>query len=497
MNTVVTFKPSVHQQRVFDFITDGKGSAIIEAVAGAGKTTTILQALRLIPATKSVIFLAFNRSIAEELKSKVPSHATAATFHSKGMGAWLKFAGKNVKVDASKVRQILRNTLGEEELEMYGSFAAKLVGLAKGAGLGFLVPDTEEQWYELVDHYGMELDTEGAEVARGVSIARRALARSVEVANVTIDYDDMLYMPLIKNLRFWQHDWVFVDEAQDTNAVQRALLKRMLKPTGRLVAVGDPHQAIYGFRGADSSAMKRMAQAFNCCTLPLTVSYRCPRAVVAAAQEYVTHIEAHPAAPEGTVQQLGEYGAELFSSKDAILCRNVAPLVDTAYSLMTKGVGCRVLGREIGQGLTNLIGKMKARDIETLETRLASYCEREMAKYLSKDQEQQAQAVEDKVGCITMFINRLPENDRTIGRLRGEIEKLFTDNGAGLLTLSTVHKSKGLEWDTVYLLEKDEYMPSKYARQKWQQEQEINLIYVAFTRAKNRLFFINRPDWDK
>jgi superfamily I DNA/RNA helicase len=62
----------------------------------------------------------------------------------------------------------------------------------------------------------------------------------------------------------------------------------------------------------------------------------------------------------------------------------------------------------------------------------------------------------------------------------------------GCLTLCTVHKAKGLEWNRVYIL--DEFlMPSKYARQAWQQQQETNLQYVAVTRAKQELKFIYTP----
>ena len=58
---------------------------------------------------------------------------------------------------------------------------------------------------------------------------------------------------------------------------------------------------------------------------------------------------------------------------------------------------------------------------------------------------------------------------------------------ARVLTLSTIHKSKGREWDRVFILGRTRYLPSPWARKEWQQLQEKNLEYVALTRAKDTL----------
>jgi superfamily I DNA/RNA helicase len=75
--------------------------------------------------------------------------------------------------------------------------------------------------------------------------------------------------------------------------------------------------------------------------------------------------------------------------------------------------------------------------------------------------------------------------------LKATIERMFGNTKPGerptTIVLSTVHKSKGREWDRVYILGRDQLMPSRYARQDWQVQQELNLIYVAITRAKAEL----------
>jgi len=504
----MSFKPSIHQQRIYDFVRTGSGSAKIEAVAGSGKTTTIVEAVKFIPRSDTVTFLAFNKKIADELKSRLPEHVRAATFHSQGLGAW-RYAVKSVGAPlANKTVQLANRHLSAEEFSRVGSCAIALVGKAKGAGIGAIVEDTVAAWKDLSDRFDIYPERAGASIEEAIQAARRLLSASIDVAKTRpscIDFDDMLFMPLVENVSFFQTDWLIVDESQDTNAVQLALLRRMLRPGGRLIAVGDTRQAIYGFRGADSEAMTNLGTAFNCQTFPLSISYRCSRSVVRLAQTVVPHIEASATAPEGEVVldvRTSETGGfttgnpekatdeRPFLPTDAILCRNTAPLVSLAYRLISKGVGCRVLGREIGAGLVVLIKSMKAKNVDKLTEKLNVYADREISKLLSKGQETKAEAVRDRVDCIATVIESLDENHRTIPAVCDSIQNLFVDTGTGMLTLCTVHKSKGLEWDRVFIY-LAKLMPSKWARQAWQQEQESNLRYVAYTRAKKSLYFLN------
>ncbi|MEW6385955.1 MAG: ATP-dependent helicase [Thermodesulfobacteriota bacterium] len=488
----MSFKPSKYQKAIFDFVRDGSGSAIIEAVAGSGKTTTIVKSLDLIPPDRSVLFLAFNKGIADELKSRVPRHVRAATFHSQGFAAWRKYVGKNLVVDPKKTQKLIREMMDPREEELYGPFVSRLVGLAKSVGMSYLMPDEPREWSELINYFNVYLDSEDAKEEEGIEMAQAVLEESIEKAPEVVDYDDMLFMPLLKEVTFWPHDFVFVDEAQDTNAVQAALLKRMLRPQGRLIAVGDPHQAIYGFRGADSNAMDNIADDFLCIRLPLSVSYRCPQAIVRAAREYVPHIEAYPGAPMGSVRDLGgQYKPDIFTKEDAILCRKNAPLVAMAYHLIGHGMPCKILGREIGKGLARLIGRMQAINLDQLLQKLLHYENRELKRCAERDQPEKAQEITDKVNSIMVLIENLPEDKQTLEGLLSEVERIFSDNGEGTLVLSTIHKAKGLEFPRVFILNRD-LMPSKWARTPWQQRQEINLIYVAYTRAKEELNFITR-----
>lgn len=209
-------------------------------------------------------------------------------------------------------------------------------------------------------------------------------------------------------------------------------------------------------------------------------------------------ILSHPSAPLGSVLALPNYTTDAFVPSAAILCRNTAPLITFAYGLLTRSVACRVLGREIGKGLTSLIDKLNAKGIPQLEEKLDLYRTREVTKALAKGQDSAAAAIDDKCDCIGVFIRNLRETERTISALVRKIESLFSDDGSavGVLTLATIHKSKGLEWPLVFLLDRD-LIPSKYARQDWQKRQEFNLLYVAVTRAKLDLRYISSGCWQK
>lgn len=486
------FKPSPYQQALFDFISSGRGSAIVEAVAGSGKTTTIVKALDLIPLHRNVCFLAFNKSIADELKSRVPSNVVASTFHSAGFRAWAS-RNRGVRLDDRKVNKIIYDLFSDHKdlYKKYASYIIKMVSLAKQRGIGCLVPDSVTEWQSLANHFEVDLervDDYEVDEIEAIHYCSRVLGDSIETSDHVIDYNDMIYMPILADLPLYKYNYVFIDEAQDTNNVRREIASRMLFPDSRLIAVGDTHQAIYGFTGADSDSMQLIQNAFNCKIFPLSISYRCSKSIVTKAKEIVPEIEFNESSPEGSVETV-KYKKELFSSNDVILCRNTAPIISLAYDLISDGVGCKVLGTEIGRGLCSLIEKLEPTDIDDLYDKLSQYEQKEVTYFMKKDMEERAQTVRDKVTCIETIARNLKLSNNTIEALMIEINNLFSDQTKGILTLSTVHKAKGLEWDRVFIY-KPELMPSRYARQDWQKLQEQNLIYVAITRAKMNLFYI-------
>lgn len=502
---------SPQQQAIYTNVEKGNKNLIVEAVAGSGKTTTLIEAVRRMRG--SVAFLAYNKKIAEEIKTrleKVPTSARvkAGTFHSFGFGAVMK-ALPGTKMDDKKMMKI---AAGQEVPQELQAFALQCVSLAKQSAIGVITSfDDDAAWQRLVDHYDVddllltnpfkrdefseaEMD---ARVQEGLRWARQLLKKSVDTDKIGFDYDDMIYAPLVHDMRMWLNQWVLIDEAQDTNPARRAFAKKILAPGGRLLAVGDPRQAIYGFTGADNDALDIIAREFSAVRLPLTVSYRCAKAVVAQAQTVVDHIQAAPNAPEGSFGMItmGEFANDHhvgLGPDDAVLCRNTKPLVELAFDLIRKGIGCHVEGKDIGRGLVALVKKWKkAVTVGDLLERLDDHLTRQTERFMVKGQELKAESLADRVETIKVIASGLPD-DEPLAILVSRINDLFEDTEPGSLarhvTLSTIHKSKGREWERVYILGRNKFMPSKFARQQWQMAQETNLAYVAITRAKRWLW---------
>lgn len=495
---------SVQQNTIFDWVENGFGNAIVIAVAGAGKTTTLVEAIKRMGDSR-VALCAYNRKIADELKAKVFGQGRfVGTFHSFGFSAWRQVA-KNVQVDDKKMWNILETEEFSKVPEIMHGFVVKLVGLAKNQAIGVLQSIADrDAWFDIVDHFDLDMELcqngevpENLEqlVSQGITVAQMALQASIKMALDVIDYDDMLYMPLQGKVKMWTYDWVLIDEAQDTNPARRCLAKKMLKPGGRLIAVGDPYQAIYGFTGADNDSLDIIKKEFNAKELPLTITYRCPKAVVRFVQQWVNHIEAADEAPEGTRSFVAMEDLQLestFRPTDAVLCRNTKPLVELAYKLIAKRVPCHVEGREIGKGLVALAGRWKKIvNVRILAEKLEEYRQTQTQKLMSQGKELSAAGLNDKIDTLQIIINTLPQGS-SVNDLKREIEKLFADDAQNL-TLSTIHKSKGREWDRVYWLGRNRYQPSPFARQAWQEDQERNLMYVAGTRAKQDLIEIGVP----
>lgn len=507
----ITWSP---QQAAFiDWAEHGTGSCVLEAVAGAGKTTTLIRAAEVIDG--QVAIMAYNKKIAEEIKAKLLragldwKKAQGGTAHSFGFQAYCKAMGHTrqtptLTIDENKVRDLVDAALPETHpLAQFKKGIEELVSLAKQTAIGIVCSvQAVQKWQDMADHFDVFDEEAEGEVDPEVKLqvlrlARDLLVRSTEMRKV-IDFDDMIYMPLVHKCRFWQFQVVMVDEAQDTNAARRALVRAMLRRGGRVIAVGDRHQAIYGFTGADSDALDLIAQDHNCRRLPLTVSYRCPQTVVAFARQWVSHIEAAPTAPQGSVTtQTHEdfLRRNDLDGRSAVLSRTTKPLVALAFRLIRQRTPCRIEGSDVAARIKKLINRWKVKSLDALEVRLETYLAKETTKLLAKKQESKLAGVEDAVETVRVIIDQCRQEKRTaVQDAVNYVDELFADNVQDILTLSTIHKAKGREWLRVFWLDRRGTCPNKWARQEWQCQAEVNLMYVAATRAQEELVDLLAPE---
>lgn len=484
----MNFTPSIFQQDIFDFVKDGSGNAIVNAVAGSGKTTTIVKALDFIPSTKKVIFLAFNKAIVSELKNKVPAHVRVSTLHGLGWNSMMYQFGKHIKLNNYKCSDYVRTVseawgVPRNELREYGTRVRQLVDLARYN----LITEADDLSI-LADKHG--IDRFNGELRRALNV--------IDGMNTNLnefDFTDMIYQPAHRSDfdSMFKYDFVFIDECQDLNIAQQAIVKKIIKPfIGRFIAVGDPSQSIYGFCGADVEAYNKLKSIPNTKELPLSVSYRCGKNIVEKAQDIVPQIEPFEDAIDGEVDYKGSI--ESVKDGDMILCRNTAPLVKLCMQFLRDEKKAYVKGGDIGKTLITLIERQKVSDIVNLFPKL--YKERDRIKNRMLQEGRTITEATESIAYVLMqekidVIKVLSEDCKTTACIISKIERIFADDKAGIC-LSTIHKSKGLESNVIHVI-CEEMLPSKYAKEKWQKLQERNLEYVMITRAKQRLSYIQ--DW--
>lgn len=474
----------------------------LRARAGTGKSSTVLELVddyvKEFPAHE-VTLCAFGNAASRELKEKLEKRGhtdwrkiNASTIHSLGFG--LSKVQFKPKVDEYKVRNLVKsqnNPIYQQQMVNI----CRLVSFAKLEGFGFF-DDAQigdiGAWYRIAEHYDINGFDDTSELDLVIAAAQHVYRLSLDQTDV-MDFDDMILFPLVKNLRVrFQKDLLVVDEAQDTGRARQALVRKFVKSTGIMIVVGDDRQSIFGFAGAQANALDQLIDGLRMEVLPLTMCWRCPKAVIARAQNIVPDIECPDTAEQGEVLNMSEL-PDLIPT-DAILCRNTAPLIETAYALLRKGIGCKVEGRDIGTGLLRLINRWKVSTIDAFLNKLEDYRARETQKAVAKGHDHKLEEIQDRCDTIVHLCNVCLDRKQTeLDDVRAFIDTLFGDNvtKSGIVTLCTYHRSKGREWQRVILIEHAKRCPSPWAKQDWQRHQESNLAYVAITRAQKTLVFVN------
>jgi superfamily I DNA/RNA helicase len=306
-----------------------------------------------------------------------------------------------------------------------------------------------------------------------------------------IDFSDMIFLPVRNGWLVKQYDRVIVDEAQDLTTTQLEITLGILRDGGKMCIVGDDCQAVYAFRGADSESLDRLKEELSADELGLKTTYRCGRAIVEEARMFVPDFEAGPNNPEGLVSHLGLTALPGAAGPgDFVLSRVNAPLVSIAMRLLRAGKRARVAGRDIGMGLTSLVRRMKGASVEDLLNKIGLWEAREVARLemlLVGSTDQRQRTVESKIEAIrdqaSMLIS-LADGADSVNHVEDRIDALFKDDGmgiAGMVTCSSVHKAKGLEADRVFVLQDT---------MKHHNQEELNIQYVAITRAKHELVYV-------
>lgn len=241
---------------------------------------------------------------------------------------------------------------------------------------------------------------------------------------------------------------------------------------------------IYSFRGADTNTIGKLTARLDAKVLPLSITYRCARKIVALAAQTVPDFEAAPNAIDGEIID-ATYEQIVTGARpgDFILSRTNAPLVKQCLALLAHGTAAAIQGRDVSAQLLKVVRKSKANTIPDLAGWLRGWRERECTRLLRKDPDADTTRITDIAECI----DAICEGETTVASVVAKIQALFSDTDeTRRVTLSSTHKAKGLERDRAWVLA-GTYRPSAGP-------EEANLWYVAITRAKTTLFLVRSEE---
>lgn len=474
---------SAEQQAIFEWFGHGVGNLVVQARAGTGKTTTIKQAFTHAPEDR-MLYAVFNKKNQREAEGKITdARVQVSTLHSVGYRC-IRAVWPDVKPDDGV--EALRIVTVEPGIpDEPAGCVERLIGFAKNT----LITATIERLVNIANDRGIfsameedEIDAWPVHRLAAVAYTAMEFARSGDDSG-GISYNDMVWLPVVNNWVKPMFDLVCVDEAQDMNLPQLEMAVRACKAGGRICIVGDDRQAIYGFRGAAQDGMEMMRRRLHAQTLGLTTTYRCPKSVVAIAAEIVPDYKAASEAPEGVVENIEvEQLVQRLVIGDAVLSRLNAPLMSTCLNLLRNGVSARIEGRDIGKQLVGMVRKLRAKSVPDFIRKLYAWGDKQRKRLAcGAKSESKIALVDDQVATL----NAVAEGCDNIAAIEARLLSLFQDSDANAkpaVILSTVHKAKGLEWERVFILSAT-FKKSRGA-------EEANIYYVAVTRSKKYLTFV-------
>lgn len=463
--------PTPEQQAILDL--PPTGTIKVAAGAGCGKTSTLVQYGRRWPARG--LYLAFNRAIADEAGRRFPPIIQTRTAHS--------FAHRALDVGRRPGELVPRYR--HEHLRAFDAVIHPVPGMSDGQVRAAILRTIDAF---LIDA-GTKIRAEHCDLASASQgMAVRKMAREIvrtllkfEKHELPITHDTYL-----KAFELWHRiegpfEYLLLDEAQDLNPVLISIAKKAALPT---VVVGDAYQSIYRFRGAVDAM-----NAFPAAELPLTQSWRFGPAVAALANRILRHSSTPPrhplrGNPERETEILRYAGKLQPRPGTAILARTNARLFESLAAIerpfhLIGGIA------DLQRQLSSAHALRHRRHHQVADPGVARFSSWALFERAADRGDGEARRLRD---IVERHADRLPDILARLGTLHRAHE------ADAPLIVSTAHKAKGREFETVIVLDDFEDPADLVARRHKdltktvETDQQINLLYVACTRATHRLY---------
>lgn len=451
-------KPTQEQQDIIKSAIEGNNIAI-KAFAGTGKTTTlnlISKELR-----KFSLYIAFNKSIAEEATNKFPSHVECRTIHS--------LAYHDIIRPNYKMKKKLGFWLDKNDINLGSLEKAPNVNSIKKSISDAIILFCQSDKESILEIIEEDTTSRFDGLEDFITEYWNNLVDCDNKAKVTPD----IYLKLFQLSKpKLDYKIIYLDEFQDSNPVTIDLIFKQLEHGTQLIVVGDSNQAIYEWRGA-KNGFTSIPKGFE--TYYLTESFRFTQNIANVANKLL-YIAGEDKELKGNAESVDTYRS------NAIICRSNSMVLETlltAFQEMKK-VYCLA-------DLKDLFSKMH--HISSLYSKLpVKYPNAELFRF--KDYQQlQAEADHDynlaRLIKLTIKLSNYPGLFTNINNIKSV---LVEDEIIADFTLTTAHKSKGLEWDNVILTDDMFYLNDEDSTAEiLATGQLLNLIYVAVTRAKYKI----------
>ena len=548
----MNFKPSTYQQDILDFfLNNPQSNMLVNALAGSGKSTT---ACMLSEHSKtSDLYIAFNASVVEEFKKKIKNPKTKVmTMHSlaysimlynveqeskdsgekpKGFGS--QRSKRTVSLDNFKPHKILdeeitkrygryiefakRVFLKDNYVNLYNLCRLTLTDMSSNKDVSRLIND-----HVLFLYYGDEgySAPDISEITSTLKILDTKSKQQFETQGV-IDFTDMLWITFNKlkydnwEVPYWAlYTNIYCDEVQDFSNIQLNFLKFIKRTKGRYVFIGDFHQAIYNFAGANAQAFNQIPKMFAPVeTFDLPICYRCAKSHLSRVnREYGIPILPCDNAPMGFVKTIDKNKiSEYAKAGDMVISRKNKWIAEVVLDLARNGTPIFIEDKEMVGAIKRQILSSKCTSVGTLEKflqKVISNYNKKLFEIVSKNvregghEEERLEAVAETNSKIdnTSFLLEILEgylenhaSSDSVSKFSNFIDKLLnTTPSPNCIRLCSIHKAKGLEATNVFVLNEAK-INYDFRNSKEQNIQEKNLSYIATTRAKEGLYLVKEP----